>query len=153
MTVVNVYAPTTASEKYTFFEELVDVIRTIQVEGLLICGSFSCVLDNELDVISDGKHAVSTVKKFTEKLSDFDLYDTWRLFHGDSKDFAWSKRSPFVARRRDFILSTSGVSDKIIDRHIISVPTSDHRGRFIHVKLNEIAKEVSSPFRGTNAKL
>ena len=96
---------------------------------------------------------MSTVKKFNDILSGFDLYDTWRLFHGDSKAFTWSKRFPFVARRLDYILSTSSVFDKITDCHIISVPTSDHRGCFIHVKLNEIAKEVSSPFRGTNAKL
>ena len=70
VTVVNVYAPTIASENCAFFEELVDVIRSIQVEDVLICGDFNCVLDNELGVISDGKHAVSTVKKFNDILSD-----------------------------------------------------------------------------------
>ena len=129
-------------KKSAFLEELVDVIRTIQVEDILICGDFSCVLDSKLDVISitsGGKHAVSTVKTFNlifdlifidDIFSDFDLYDKWIFFfffpHGDSKDFTWSKRTPFVARRLDYILSSSSVFDKIIDYHIIPVRTSDH---------------------------
>ena len=83
---------------------------------------------------------MNSVKKFNEILTDFDLYDTWRQFNRDSKDFTWSKRTPFAARRLDYILSTSSTFDKTINCHIISVPTSDHRGCFIHFKLNEIVK-------------
>ena len=79
---------------------------------------------------------MSTVKNFNlifdlifidNIFSDFDLYDKWIFSpHGDSKDFTCSKRTPFVARRLDYILSSSSVFDKIIDYHITPVRTSDH---------------------------
>ena len=78
--------------KNVIFEELVEVIRNIQVEDVLICDDFNCVLDNELDVISGGKDAVNSVKKCNEILSDFDLYDTWR-----QQGFYMVKKNPICS--------------------------------------------------------
>ena len=100
-------------KKSAFLEELVDVIRTIQVEDILICGDFSCVLDSKLDVISitsGGKHAVSTVKNFNlifdfifidDIFSDFDQYDKWIFFFPPrgQQGFYMVKKDPVCSQK------------------------------------------------------
>ena len=56
------------------------------------------------------------------------------------KEYTWSKINPFVARRLDYILTSSTVFDKTRECNIISVPVSDHRGCGITVLLSEIVK-------------
>lgn len=58
----------------------------------------------------------------------------------DHREYTWSKRTPFVAGRLDYILTNSGIFDKTIDCHIVSVPMSDHRRCLIHIKFMEVVK-------------
>ena len=72
------------------FDELVEVIRDVHVNDIndvVICGDFNCVLDNDCDIISGEKLAESTVSKFYTVLHDCDLYDTWRLFNPDCREY------------------------------------------------------------------
>ena len=50
------------------------------------------------------------------------------------------KRNPFVARRLDYILTSSTVFDEKRECNIVSVLMSDHRGCGIAVLLSEIVK-------------
>ena len=55
--VVNVYAPDRShTHKKNFFDELADVIKNINVDYILVCGGFNCVLKSDLDIISGEKH-------------------------------------------------------------------------------------------------
>ena len=62
--VVNVCAPAGSQEKNSFFHELADAIKNINVDYMLICGDFNCVLKSDLDIISGEKHAERVVLKF-----------------------------------------------------------------------------------------
>ena len=64
-----------------FFYELADAIKNINVDYILVCGDFNCILKRDLNIISGEKHAERVVLKFNDLLSDCDLHDTWRLFH------------------------------------------------------------------------
>ena len=133
--IVNVYAPNNNMEKTCFFEELNNVISNITAEGLLICGDFNCVLDNKLDIISGGAHSNVLVPTFHNVIYSHDLYDVWRLFHPQEKQYTWSKKNPFIARRLDYILSNSELFNRTIVANIHSLPSTDHRGCAITVKL------------------
>ena len=68
------------------------------------------------------------------------LFDTFRNFNGDVKEFTWSKSRPFIARRLDYIFVTEELFEKTIESNIISVPFSDHRGCSIVIKKSSIEK-------------
>ena len=55
-----------------------------------------------------------TITKFNV-LNECNLFDTWRLLNPDIKEYTRSKRNPFVARRLDYILTSSIVFDKTRD--------------------------------------
>ena len=99
--VVNVCAPAGSQEKNSFFHELADAIKNINVDYMLVCGDFDCVLKSDLDIISGEKHAERVVLKFNDLLRDCDLHDTWRLFHPEDKEYTRCKKNTFVARRLD----------------------------------------------------
>ena len=101
-------------KKISFFDELACAIKDINVDYILVCGDFNCVLKHDLDIISGEKHVERVVLKFNDLLSDCDLHDTWRLFHPEGKEYTWCKKNPFVARRLDYILTNSMCFDKTI---------------------------------------
>jgi len=138
--VINAYAPNTIIEKNTFFEKTIDVINNLRVDDLILCGDFNCVLNNNMDIISGEKHAAGMVEKFNDVLNRCDLQDVWRLFHLDEKEYTWSKRNPFIARRLDYVLSSSNVFDKVINCDIVSVPMSDHRGCLLVLKFTDTVR-------------
>ena len=140
MAVVNVYAPNNDSEKQAFLDDLAEVISSIQSEHILVCGDFNCVLSNDLDIISGEKHSENTVNKFNELIGNLDLYDTWRLFNPQDKEFTWFRNNPFIARRLDYVLTNANLFDKTIDCNIHSVPSTDHRGCSILIKFSNIER-------------
>ena len=71
-------------------------------------------------------------------MNECNLFDTWRLYNPDIKEYTWSKGNPFVARRLDSILTSSTLFDKTRECNIISVPMSDQCG--IAILLSEIVK-------------
>jgi exonuclease III len=138
--IVNVYAPNIAREKQLFYEEFVNVIESLEFENKIICGDFNCVADNVSDIISGEKHVEASVEQFNDALNACDLIDTWRIFHPDSKEFTWSKRNPFVARRIDYIFASTNMFSRVIDSYIVSVSMSDHRGCVIKAFLKETVR-------------
>ena len=140
LTIVNVYAPNNNTDKITFFEELGTVISNLDLASLVICGDFNTVLSNDLDVISGEKHASAVTDKFKQLLEEHDLYDVWRMFHPQEKEFTWSKKYPFIARRLDYVLMNDELFDKTIESYLISIPYSDHRGCVALIKIANIER-------------
>ena len=138
--IVNIYAPLGIKERKDFFLSLSNSIKSLKETNIIICGDFNCVLDNDLDIISGEKHANSVVKSFSNLVSDNDLYDSWRMFHPAVKEFSWSRCNPFVARRLDYILTNPNCFNKTIESSLVSVPFSDHRGCYIHLKLTHLTR-------------
>ena len=81
--------------------------------------------------------------KFNTILNECHLHGTWRLCNPDNRDYTWSKRTSFVARRLDYIFFfNSGTVDKTTDCHNVRAPMSDHRGCLIHIKFTEVIEVV-----------
>jgi hypothetical protein len=138
--IANAYAPNIISEKNTFFQEITNIVKSMHFDDILLCGDFNCVLNNDRDIISGEHHAKNTVTNFNDVLNECNLFDTWRLFNPDIKEYTWSKRNPLVARRLDYILTSSTLFDETRECNIMSVPMSDHRGCSITIQFVEVVK-------------
>ena len=139
--IMNIYGPQPNIEKIHFLEQVSVALNKLQTPDILICGDFNVVLNNDLDIISGEKHPDHIVKKFKALTEDCDLYDTWRLFHPDVKEFTWSRSSPFVARRLDYILSSSSIYDRVFECFIVSLSGTDHRGCSTRIRLCDTDSE------------
>ena len=138
--VCSIYAPNVNSEKINFLKELNLIIKSNALEHTLICGDFNTVLDNNWDIISGERYDSRIINEFNNLLNECDLYDVWRLFNPEIKEFTWSRNTPFIARRLDYILASSTAFDRILSSHIFSVPMSDHRACVIQFKFSDISK-------------
>ena len=66
-----------------FFQDLAEVIESFSpTYNILVAGDFNVVLDNNLNIVAGGQHNGQYVKRFNEFLCKADLYDAWRIFHG-----------------------------------------------------------------------
>jgi hypothetical protein len=98
------------------------------------------VLDNSLDIISGDKHSKETVSAFNDFKNTCALNDVWRIFNPDLKEFSWSRKSNFVARRIDYCLASDKLLNQIVEGHMKSVPYSDHRYMYVEVKCSQIER-------------
>ena len=125
--IVNVYAPNSKKEKLLFFNDLYYVLDKINCENIFICGDFNMVYDNTRDIISGQPHDGEVVTKFKKWIDTFNLKDIWRLININGIDFTYSKNSPFVARRLDYIFTSEKLLHTVQNvEHIIN-SYSDHK--------------------------
>ena len=142
---VNIYGPNNEANKCSFFQDLEEVIESFPpTYNILVAGDFNVVLDNNLDIIAGGQHNDQYVKRFNEFLCKADLYDAWRIFHGQEKQFSWSSNSsPWKARRLDYVLVNSVLFNKVIASEMFPVPNTDHCGVEIELHLHAIKRGPS----------
>ena len=136
----NIYAPNNNSEKEKLFKELIDKIKDTNFDDIILCGDFNCVMNNDNDIITGASHNNNTIKELNNLVSSCDLYDTWRLFNPETKEYSWSMRSPFIARRLDYIFVSDNILDIASECRLISVPFSDHRGCLMRLKSSDIVR-------------
>ena len=108
LTILNVYAPCVDSEKGAFLNNINSTFRDLQSNqdsSFIILGDFNMVLDNKLDIISGECHNEKIVKYFNNFVNELLLVDIWRLMNGKKREFTWSKKNPFIARRLDYLLN------------------------------------------------
>ena len=136
----NIYAPNVNSEKEKLFKELIDKIKDTNYDDIILCGDFNCVMNNEVDIITGACHNNNTIKELNNLVSSCDLYDTWRLFNPEKKVYSWSMKTPFIARRLDYIFVSDNLLDIASECRLISVPFSDHRGCLMRLKSSDIVR-------------
>jgi len=124
--IVNVYAPNNSQEKRVFYDTLAKYVESLEGE-IIICGDFNCVLDNDLDVVSGQPHIINDVNGFQNMLVNSELNDVWRLHHPDDREYTWSRRSPLIARRLDYIFASDAIFDRTVACNIGSMSQTDHR--------------------------
>ena len=95
--------------------------------GKIVCGDFNCVLDNDLDIVSGDPHSLRDVDLFKTMIVETELNDLWRLSHEGEREFTWSRKSPFIARRLDYVFVSDELLNKSYECQIQSVAQSDHR--------------------------
>ena len=134
MQVFNLYAPNQTMDKLQFFNDLQTILSNNQSEQLVLCGDLNTVLDNEKDIISGAKHPENVVTAFNDLKNEGGLNDAWRMFHAQEKEFSWSSKNNFIARRIDYILASDWIMNNILECNMFSTPHSDHR--YVYIELN-----------------
>lgn len=137
--IVNIYSPNDRMERRTFFKDLIKN-KLFTESNLIVCGDFNCVLDNELDVISGGSHNENDVKLFQTMEKELNLTDLWRASHGDTKEYTWSRNTPFTARRLDYMFVSETVLSKSFGCEISSSASSDHRMVSMKYRLSSVSR-------------
>ena len=141
--IANIYAPNDSNEKRLFYDELKNYSLNVQTQNIIFCGDVNCVVDNKIDIISGNTHPKRDIDKLNEFLSVCDLFDVWRLFHAEEKEFTWSLRSPFIARRIDYCFATELVVNQISECNIVTIAKSDHRAVDITYKISNVKRGPS----------
>ena len=132
--IANAYAPQTWQEKQLFFDQIENALDGLHTPDILLCGDFNAVLDNNLDIIAGESHSDALVSRFKNMIESCDLHDAWRLFHPGVKEFTWSRSSPFIARRLDYVLCSSSLFERVNESNIVSLAGTDHRGCSIRIQ-------------------
>ena len=106
--VANVYGTCNNNEKQQFLINLKlnikENILKFNTNDLVVFGDFNIVKSNEYDILSGNPHHIDTVAQFNTVINELLLIDIWREHNENIKDFTWSCKSPFIARRLDYIL-------------------------------------------------
>ena len=141
--VINVYAPNDSVSKCSFFNNLADHLSVLEGENI-VCGDFNCVQNNDIDIICGEPHRNLDVKRFQDVIISCSLNDTWRLFHPDVKEYTWSRKNPYTARRLDFVFASEVIFDRTFKCDIISIPQSDHRLVDLHFRCTKLTRGPST---------
>ena len=133
--IFNIYGPNDSKERETFFKNLSQAVQCIEDPNeLIICGDFNVVLDNKLDIISGNEHKLKDVKLFQRFLNSHELCDSWRALNENVQEATWSRTSPYIARRLDFIILNKDLISKVAEIKHIAIPHTDHKGVAIELK-------------------
>ena len=142
---LNIYGPNADNEKRNFLRQIQECINKCPNNSYVITvGDANLVLDNSKDVIAGNPHDSELVRSFNQLLTETDLFDIWRIMHDNEREFTWSNnRSPWIARRLDYILGNSLVVEKSIACEIVTVEKTDHRGVELELQLDDIQRGPS----------
>ena len=131
LAVVNVYSPCTPVDKCTFLEDIKSTVDDISVRyslnNIAILGDFNVVKNNELDIISGNPHPSDIVEKFNTTINDLLFVDVWREQNKHKKEFTWNSKTPFIARRLDYIFVSPELLPFSYQPDIKTIGFSDHR--------------------------
>lgn len=126
--IVNVYGPCIDNEKPGFIKNLSKEITNLgENENIILLGDTNIVMNNELDIISGLPHDDNIVKEFNEAIIGNGLNDLWRQKHRRDKVFSWSMKTPFIARRLDYIFVSDNLSNYCKNIKIEEFGFSDHK--------------------------
>ena len=144
--IYNVYGPSNENDRKLFFSNLCDNYNEHSTQGCMsiIAGDFDTVASNRDDLIAGNPHKECSIELFNESMAQLDLYDAWRLFHADEKQYTWCRHNPdFIARRLDYIFCSSALFDKVSFCDIVAIPGTDHRGVTLEVQSGGATKGSS----------
>lgn len=143
--ILNNHAPNLDAEKKTFLDEVKFCITfLLAANKIIVAGDFNTVLNSDLGIVAGYRHDMHVVKKFNDTVNECNVFDVWRLFHGDDKDFTWSNSSnPWVARRLDYVLLDKELVEKTLNCDIVTIGKSDHRGIVIELELEDVKRGPS----------
>ena len=71
------------------------------------------------------------------------LNDIWRLMKGKKREFTWSKKNPFIARRLDYILTSEDLIPFCKNCHILELGFSDHKAVALNIDFSSFQRGPS----------
>ena len=132
MLLVNIYAPTSGSQKAKnrkrVFREISKKITDFSnVECVVLGGDFNCVLNDDLDRSSPVTYKERTAKSLNEMLETHNLEDIWRTLHPIEYDFTYYSGSGISWSRIDRFYTSRSARGSVKDCSITPFPLSDHK--------------------------
>ena len=127
ITIANVYAPNSDTERKIFFEILVELMVSYDYgDRIIIGGDFNITLEREDEFGGlETKSKSRTVLK--EMINTFDLIDIWREKHKGKKQYTWEQPSPLIRCRLDYFLVQNKHQNMVHSAKIIPGIKSDHK--------------------------
>ena len=128
--VCNVYSPVSSHEKdqLTFLKNLTDELVPIKNNNLLLGGDWNVVLNPNMD--KKGGNKEGNKNKYRDLLKnvieDFELTDSWRLYHPNKKRYTWFQHHPPVFCRLDMWLISESLLNILSYCKIESGFKTDH---------------------------
>ena len=126
---VNVYAPSTDTERRIFFSDLEQFLS--QDYANIIGGDFNCILDIRQDKFGGNRDARQSASGFLRAINArYDLIDVWRDCNKYQRNYTWSGRNPtdnsLIRTRIDFFLISQAFKPFITSTDIKPYVHSDH---------------------------
>jgi len=142
--VANVYAPCKNNDKISFLQEIYTTLSAFAIkysESPLVCmGDFNCVSNNDIDIISGEKHPDRIIQAFRDFTLQLNIFDTFRSLFPTKREHTWSRGSPIVARRLDYIFVHSDLIPFLENATIKSLSFSDHRAVKVNLKFTSFKR-------------
>ena len=117
---VNVYAPTSPTERVVFFQSLQPYL--FPNAHLLLAGDFNCY-DGTLDKMGG---SLSIDARLSDLKSVHFVRDAWRLKHPKERQYTWYNSDFSIASRLDSFLLTRFLCDRVASCEILPCVYSDH---------------------------
>jgi exonuclease III len=106
--IVNVYLPNDATQRKEFIDSL--VVRLQSTDPMIIGGDFNFIMDCDLDWQAIGKggadrrtksYHITSVKFFQHLINVYRLYDAFRVFAPDKREFTFTSAQSHNSTRLD----------------------------------------------------
>ena len=136
---INVYYPNEVNSKCKLHIEISNLLKQYRIDNkynIIIGGDFNCVLKANLDNICGRPHSNKEIGAFQNFVEENKLFDIWRMFNDDQKQFTWKQKNKPIMRRLDYILCNESFLEKIVSSTISNMPYSDHRAVIIDASYN-----------------
>ena len=129
MNIVNAYAPSSDTERRTFFSDLEQFL--LRDYDNIIGGVFNCSMDVRQDKLGGNVGARKSVSTVLRTLNvRFYLIDVWRDCHQGQRNYTWTGRNPtdnsLITTRIDFFLVGPAYKPFITSTDIRPYVHSDH---------------------------
>ena len=130
--IVNVYGPCINQEKIPFLKNIENQIANVlkhdtNKSSIILLGDFNIVQDNELDITSGSPHDITIVTKFNDLTNSLELIDEIRENNSNNKLFTWSCKTPYTARRLDYLFIDENLKPFCFNAEITNIPLTDHK--------------------------
>ena len=126
-TIFNIYAPNKDSP--SFFGEI-EVQMRYSESNIIILGDFNLTLENK-DRLNTSINNNKSRQYICELMSEYTLYDVWRVRNEEKTEFSWSKidksSGTIKASRLDMCLATPSLTQMTHDIFFINGDQTDHR--------------------------
>ena len=127
--IVNVYAPSTDSQRRIFFAALERFLSSDYVN--IVGGDFNCIFDIRMDKFGGDLGARQSASGVLNMMNArHDLSDIWRDRHRGERNYTWTGRNAandsFIRTRIDFFLVSKAINQFVTSVEIKPYAHSDH---------------------------